>query len=58
MFSAKKHKAANASVKYMSSQIKCIKNKVIDYLDNLPIQSRDELIINVIGLSLKNKTFN
>ena len=41
MFIAKKHKATNASVKYISSQIKCIKNKVIDYLNNLPIQSRD-----------------
>ena len=55
MFIAKKHKATNASVKYISSQIKCIKNKVIDYLNNLPIQSSNELINNVIGLSLKYK---
>ena len=55
MFSAAKEHAPNATLCYLSSRIRALKNKVVDYLDGLQTEKRDKLIKLAITFGRKQR---
>ena len=53
MFSAAFQKAPNATLCYLSSKLRAQKNNVMEYLDNLPVEKRDNLINFAISYARK-----
>lgn len=51
MYSAIKSKAPSAKLCYVSSKLRAVKNKTVDYLDQLEVEKRDAVIRTAVNLA-------
>ncbi|XP_055896517.1 uncharacterized protein LOC129928088 [Biomphalaria glabrata] len=58
MFSAAKKKAPNATMCYMSSRIRSLKNRTVAYLDSLSVSDMTERVTWAIGVSRSRRQAN
>ena len=58
MFSAAKAKAQNATLCFLSSKIRGQKNKVVEYLDSLPLEKRERVVKFAISYARKQRARN
>ena len=55
MFSAAKNRAPNASLGYLSAQLRSKKNNTVLYLDNMDDKLKDELITKMVPIASKDR---